>query len=85
MSRSGPATLWGSEPDRPAFSCPYDGGDGREDLEAERQLDRTYRIHRGGSYRDAPTELRCTARGFSPPDSKAPWRGFRVVLATSAG
>lgn len=78
------STLWGSEPDRPAFPYPYDSGDGREDPEADRQLDRTYRIHRGGSYRDAPTELRCTARGFSPPDSKVPWRGFRVVLATGA-
>jgi formylglycine-generating enzyme required for sulfatase activity len=78
------STLWGSEPDQPAFPYPYDGGDGREDPEAERQLDRTYRIHRGGSYRDAPTELRCTARGFSPPDSRVSWRGFRVVLAAGA-
>jgi formylglycine-generating enzyme required for sulfatase activity len=79
------STLWGSEPDRPTFPYPYDGSDGREDPEAERQMDRTYRIHRGGSYRDAPTELRCTARGFSSPDSKVSWRGFRVVLAAGAG
>lgn len=79
------STLWGSEPDPTDFPYPYDGGDGREDPEAEKQLDPTYRIHRGGSYRDTPADLRCTARGFSPPDSKVVWRGFRVVLTTDAG
>lgn len=75
------STLWGSEPDQPTFPYPYEGGDGREDPEAERQMDRTYRIHRGGGYVDAATELRCSARGFSPPDTKVAWRGFRVMLA----
>ena len=75
------STLWGSEPDQPAFPYPYEGSDGREDPEAERQMDRTFRICRGGGYRDAPTKLRCTARGFSPPDTRVAWRGFRVVLA----
>jgi formylglycine-generating enzyme required for sulfatase activity len=79
------STLWGSKPDQPDFPYPYDSSDGREEPEAEKQLDSTYRIHRGGSYKNASTELRCTARGFSPPDSRVAWRGFRVVLAVGAG
>ncbi len=79
------STLWGGKPDQPDFPYPYDAGDGREDAEAEQQLNQTYRIHRGGSYRDPATELRCTARGFSPPDSKVAWRGLRVALTIGAG
>ncbi|MFO1430340.1 MAG: SUMF1/EgtB/PvdO family nonheme iron enzyme [Candidatus Competibacteraceae bacterium] len=78
------STLWGGKPDQPDFAYPYDAGDGREDAEAEQQLNQTYRIHRGGSYRDPATELRCTARGFSPPDSKVAWRGLRVALTIGA-
>jgi formylglycine-generating enzyme required for sulfatase activity len=74
------STLWGSEADDTAFPYPYRPGDGREDLEAERHLHRTYRIHRGGSYRDVPAKLRCSARGYATPESKVLWRGFRVVL-----
>jgi formylglycine-generating enzyme required for sulfatase activity len=75
------STLWGSEANDTAFPYPYRPGDGREDLEAARHLHRTYRIHRGGSYRDAPATLRCSARGYAAPESKVLWRGFRVVLA----
>ena len=37
-------------------------------------------VHRGGSYKSQPGELRCSARGNATPDSKIPWRGFRVAM-----
>jgi formylglycine-generating enzyme required for sulfatase activity len=74
------STLWGSNVRENAFPYPYQAHDGREDLEADQHLHRVYRIHRGGSFRDDPSRLRCSARGYSDPDSKLRWRGFRVVL-----
>jgi formylglycine-generating enzyme required for sulfatase activity len=74
------STLWGSDPNKNAFSYPYRADDGREDLDAEQRLPVVYRIHRGGSYRDERSTLRCSARGYASPTSKIGWRGFRVVL-----
>ena len=76
------STLWGSDPNASDFPYPYNSRDGREELEVS--LFRVYRIHRGGCYRDEPARLRCSVRGCSPPDSKVPWRGLRVVLETRA-
>jgi formylglycine-generating enzyme required for sulfatase activity len=78
------STLWGSEPAQPAFGYPYQRDDDREDPMAEQRLYQTYRIHRGGSYRDELAGLRCSARGFAPPDSKVGWRGFRVLMEDAA-
>jgi formylglycine-generating enzyme required for sulfatase activity len=72
-------TLWGSDPQTCAFPYPYRADDGREDLIAS-HLHRVYRVYRGGSFRDDPAKLRCSARGCSTPDSKIRWRGFRVVM-----
>lgn len=72
------STLWGAEVDASAYPYPYRPADGRE--AANPNLYRTFRIHRGGSYRDAADRLRCSARGWSDPDSKIRWRGFRVAL-----
>ena len=36
--------------------------------------------HRGGSFKSQPGELRCAARGSAAPDSRIPWRGFRVAM-----
>ncbi len=72
-------TLWGSDPQACAFPYPYQATDGREDLTAS-HLHRVYRVYRGGSFRDDPAKLRCSARGCSTPDSKIRWRGFRVVM-----
>jgi formylglycine-generating enzyme required for sulfatase activity len=75
------STLWGSETQEPSYLYPYQAQDGREDFEADLRLHRVYRIHRGGSYRSDPTELRATSRGISSPTSKLRWRGFRVALS----
>lgn len=74
------SSLWGSDRQTADFMYPYDPDDGREEMDAEQHMHRVYRIHRGGSYRDDVSELRCSARGCSGPDSKIRWRGFRVVL-----
>jgi len=74
------STLWGSDPKVGAFPYPYRADDGREDLAAAQHLHRVYRVYRGGSFRDDPAKLRCSARGCSTPDSKIRWRGFRVVM-----
>jgi iron(II)-dependent oxidoreductase len=74
------STLWGSDPKATAFPYPYHVDDGREDLEAEQRLPVVYRVHRGGSYRDDRSMLRCSARGYAAPTSKIGWRGFRVAF-----
>jgi formylglycine-generating enzyme required for sulfatase activity len=74
------STLWGSDLDQNSFPYPYHPHDGREDPAADQRLHRLFRLHRGGSYRDEPAKLRCSARGYSDPDSKLRWRGFRVLL-----
>ncbi len=38
------------------------------------------RVVRGGSYRSAADEVRCSARGAGNEASRVPWRGFRVVM-----
>jgi len=38
------------------------------------------RIYRGGSYRSAKEEVRCSARATSNEASKIAWRGFRVMM-----
>ena len=74
------STLWGTDLKENVFPYPYEENDGREDLTAQQRLHRVFRVHRGGSFRDEPAKLRCSARGISDPDSKLRWRGFRVVL-----
>lgn len=73
------STLWGSDPKENAFPYPYRPTDGREETNPT-HLHRVYRIYRGGSFRDEPAKLRCSARGNSDPESKIRWRGFRVVM-----
>ena len=34
-------------------------------------------VHRGGSFKSTPADLRCTARGNFTPESRIAWRGFR--------
>jgi iron(II)-dependent oxidoreductase len=73
------STLWGSDLNKSDFPYPYQARDGREDLTADQRLHRVFRVHRGGSFRDNQAKVRCSARGWSDPDSKIRWRGFRVV------
>ena len=70
------STLWGTDIRVSDFPYPYQMDDGREDLDGPH---RSYRIHRGGSFIDAASNLRCTARNKYDPDGKSSRRGFRVV------
>jgi len=73
-------SLWGSQPGLPDFGYPYQPDDGRE-IEAPNQLPAQARlVHRGGSFKSQPADLRSTARGNALPDSKIAWRGLRVAL-----
>ena len=72
------STRWGTTATC-EFPYPYRPHDGREDAVPAPGADRTRRVHRGGSYRDTPEQLRCAARGSSSPESRVRWRGFRVV------
>lgn len=74
-------TRWGSDRTSPTFVYPYRTNDGREDVSDDTSQARDeYLVHRGGSYRNRPEELRCAARGVSKPSSRIRWRGFRVLL-----
>jgi formylglycine-generating enzyme required for sulfatase activity len=74
------ATLWGTQPGPPqqSYRDRPDGGltiTDPADLPPQARL-----VHRGGSYKSQPVELRRSARGSAAPDSKIPWRGFRVAM-----
>jgi iron(II)-dependent oxidoreductase len=73
-------SLWGGQPAQPDFGYPYDPGDGREVTAAEDVPAQARLVHRGGSFKSDPADVRCTARGNALPDSKIPWRGFRVAM-----
>ncbi|WPD24330.1 MAG: formylglycine-generating enzyme family protein [Candidatus Electrothrix scaldis] len=72
------STIWGSSPTQADFFYPFQQ-DGR-DATSFPGAGSVFRIHRGGSFRDTPIHLRCSARGFSPESSKVAWCGFRVVM-----
>lgn len=55
-------------------------GDSRETADSTRLPVGARLVHRGGSYKSVPADLRCTARGNAPPESKIAWRGFRVAV-----
>jgi formylglycine-generating enzyme required for sulfatase activity len=74
------STLWGSDEQHSEYGYPYDPHDGREDLNAPQYLGRAARVHRGGSYRSQPAEVRASARGASSQEARVSWRGFRVVM-----
>ncbi len=73
-------TLWGDDPRKSKFPYPYASADGREDPEADQHLPHVFRIHRGGSFRDRPSKLTCSARGYAHSKDKSDERGFRLVL-----
>lgn len=73
-------SLWGSQPHQPDFAYPYDPADGREVTDPARLPAQARLVHRGGSFKSQPADLRITARGNATPDSKLAWRGFRVAM-----
>ena len=73
------STLWGEKRLQPDYPYPWQPDDGRDDLQANRQI---RRILRGGAYSDSQAECTCTARrSFLPGDRGQPGKrhGFRVV------
>lgn len=73
-------SLWGSQPQQPDFGYPYDPDDGREVTNPAKLPAQARLVHRGGSFKSRPEDLRATARGNALPNSQIAWRGFRVVL-----
>ena len=72
-------SLWGKSWEQPDFGYPYDPGDGREDLKAERGV---YRVVRGGSFLDLQWSVRCAYRLRYYPDFRLDLMGFRVMVAS---
>lgn len=62
----------------PEFAYPYDPKDGRENLEAGPEWDRSVR---GGSWTVDARRLRCAFRDALPPTSRHGGDGFRVVVS----
>jgi formylglycine-generating enzyme required for sulfatase activity len=73
-------SLWGRQPGQPDYGYPYDPADGREVVVPAKLPAQARLVHRGGSFKSRPADLRVTARGNALPDSKIAWRGFRVVM-----
>ncbi|MBK6431389.1 formylglycine-generating enzyme family protein [Candidatus Amarolinea dominans] len=73
-------SLWGSQPTQPDYDYPYNSGDDREITDPQHLPAQARLVHRGGSFKSRPEDLRATARGNALPDSKIAWRGFRVVM-----
>ncbi len=73
------STLWGSAEAKNDFPYPYQPGDGREDLTADRYMPGAYRVYRGAAFNAEAARLRCSARGCSDHETEVTWRGFRVV------
>lgn len=76
-------TLWGSQPETPEYGYPYDPDDGREVAPGSQLPPLARLVHRGGSFKSQPADLRSSARANYSPSSAIAWRGFRVVLETN--
>jgi formylglycine-generating enzyme required for sulfatase activity len=71
-------SLWGEASGKPQFPYPYRAGDGRENLEAPREV---LRVLRGGAFFDVASDVRCGYRLFYLPGLRRDHIGFRVVLS----
>ncbi len=70
-------SLWGKDFFNPDFTYPYAPADGREDLNAGRDV---LRVLRGGSFGASPSDARCAFRYRDDPAYRGRSFGFRVVL-----
>ncbi|HYR11081.1 MAG TPA: formylglycine-generating enzyme family protein, partial [Longimicrobium sp.] len=70
-------SLWGKEDDVPSFGYPYQGADGRENLEAGPEV---LRVLRGGAFHSPERSIRSASRFGLPPEVVSPNCGFRVVV-----
>jgi formylglycine-generating enzyme required for sulfatase activity len=71
-------SLWGRDWGEPEFGYPYDPGDGRENLEAERSV---LRVLRGGAFDFGAGSVRCASRLRLDPSIRYGYDGFRVVAS----
>jgi len=71
-------SLWGESISKPEFGYPYDPGDGREDLEAGRDI---LRVLRGGAFDFGAWLVRCAYRGGFHPRGRRWGSGFRLVAS----
>ncbi len=71
-------SLWGKDLWKPDFKYAYKPGDGREDLNATKDI---RRVLRGGSFDDFAGSMRCSYRYGYPPGRGGLNLGFRVVLS----
>ena len=71
-------SLWGEDWQTPAFKYPYDPTDGRENLEASRDV---HRVLRGGSFGNLQGYVRCAYRLRYGPYYWGRHLGFRVVVS----
>ncbi len=70
-------SLWGKDWDKPKFRYPYDPKDGREKLDAPRDV---RRVWRGGAFSYFDRYVRCASRYRNPPDNRYYALGFRVAV-----
>ncbi len=71
-------SLWGKDWSKPDFKYPYNPADGREDLEAARDI---LRVLRGGAWYDLLSGARCAARDQLGPGHGNDDFGVRVVVS----
>jgi formylglycine-generating enzyme required for sulfatase activity len=64
------------------YRYPYDPNDGRESLQADRNM---YRVLRGGAFYNDQWYVRCAFRNRGNPDLRYDDRGFRVVVSPFFG
>jgi formylglycine-generating enzyme required for sulfatase activity len=71
-------SLWGKNRSEPDFKYPYDPGDGRENVNASREV---RRVRRGGAFSLTSRFLRCASRYRNLPNRRYDLDGFRVCVS----
>ncbi len=74
-------SLWGEDRSKPSFLYPYSKNDGRENLNANRDI---LRVLRGGSFSYPSRLIRVTYRDWNFPANRDYDLGFRLVINVSS-